>query len=226
MQPPDGYQPPNPYAPTQLQPAYGQPPGPPVAPNDGGAYAPALAMTPITLGALAVAGGFAAFRRFLLGPLLHAIVGRSLLLYKVIDVFESLVLIAAIIVYWVWLHRVTAGVRRAQGTSALTPGMAVGGWFIPFANIYFPYAGLADVWARVVRSSKAIVVVWWLAYLAMTALRITFSSMPTSALVGSTWATLMPLVGWGLFCAHLATYGLWIYIVATIAQSAKAPRVG
>src|SRR5262249_13965466 len=58
-----------------------------------------------------------------------------------------LLTIAIIVVFIVWFHRaaknnVALGRRRAR----YSPGWAIGGWFIPFANLVIPAQIAQDLW--------------------------------------------------------------------------------
>lgn len=89
---------------------------------------------------------------------------------------EGLLLIATIVVWLVWQYRSQANLRAlGAGNLRFTPGWVVGWWFIPFADIVFPYlamrellkasepsAGAAD-WAA--RRTPALLGLWWAAFL-------------------------------------------------------------
>ena len=57
------------------------------------------------------------------------------------------VFILTVIAFLVWLHRAYSNLQPlgAMGLE-YTPGFAVGGWFIPFANLYVPYKAVKELW--------------------------------------------------------------------------------
>jgi len=61
--------------------------------------------------------------------------------------FVALVFVATVIVWCVWQHRAQ---RNAQlislGTTDLTPGWAVGWWFVPVANLFKPFQAVRELW--------------------------------------------------------------------------------
>ncbi len=96
-------------------------------------------------------------------------------------VIGIVLLIATVVVWLVWQYRSHANLRAlGAGNLRFTPGWVVGWWFIPFADIVFPYltmrellkasdpgAGVAD-WAA--RRTPALLGLWWAAFLARSVL--------------------------------------------------------
>lgn len=83
---------------------------------------------------------------------------------------ELLGLVVTGVCFLVWVAGATRTARSlAPGLVTDTPGSAVGWWFIPFANLYKPYAGMKEVWhASTVRPGAPLDVsppvyfpVWW-----------------------------------------------------------------
>ena len=62
----------------------------------------------------------------------------------------------------VWLHGIYSD-RRQQ--MPFSPGMAVGGWLIPFANFVLPAMIVRGAWKAYVGPGAGIVTGWWLIYL-------------------------------------------------------------
>jgi hypothetical protein len=60
---------------------------------------------------------------------------------------ELAVLVICAITFLVWLHRVVAN-NQTLGARGLRfgPGVAVGWWFIPIANLYMPFRVVAEAW--------------------------------------------------------------------------------
>ncbi|MCY0928681.1 DUF4328 domain-containing protein [Streptomyces sp. H27-H1] len=90
-----------------------------------------------------------------------------------VGLVQSTTMLATAVVFIVWFHRVrcNAEVFRPDGFSQ-SAGWAIGGWFVPIANLYFPYRTARETWDassqyapdgsyRAV--SGAPVVAWWLA---------------------------------------------------------------
>jgi hypothetical protein len=102
--------------------------------------------------------------------------------------FAFVFLAAAGIVWLVWQHRAHSNLR-ALGASGLRfePAWAVAWWFIPFANIVFPYLTMRELLKASDPSSGAVdwqarptppvLVAWWAAWLA----RIPFSVLAVAA---------------------------------------------
>jgi hypothetical protein len=88
------------------------------------------------------------------------------MVYQILFGLQQLLQLVAVILFFVWLHRVHVAVRQEQGSTQYTPGMAVGGWFIPFANFVLPFLSMRDVWQRKMGSDRSFIVpVWWVTYL-------------------------------------------------------------
>ena len=78
-------------------------------------------------------------------------------------------LLAAVVFFvffFMWLYRAVKNVRITSGDSRSGPGMSVGWWFIPFANLVMPYSVLKDLWERArVDSSVPWVGSFWLIWI-------------------------------------------------------------
>jgi hypothetical protein len=93
--------------------------------------------------------------------------------------WSTVVLNLAIIpVFLVWLHRSHKNLPALGSLSIkMTPGMAVGGWFIPFANLWRGYASVHYLWVEsqrpavtpdgytLPRPQATLVGLWWTFYL-------------------------------------------------------------
>ncbi len=89
----------------------------------------------------------------------------------------GIVVVATIVLWLVWQHRAQSNLR-ALGAANLrfSPGWAVGWWFVPFANVVFPYLTLRELlkasdpiagavdWGA--RRTPALLGFWWAASLA------------------------------------------------------------
>lgn len=88
--------------------------------------------------------------------------------------------VATAIAFLLWLYRVCENLRSYRGTTlALTPGEAVGSFFIPFINLVRPYEVLRDVWTASSSANTAssasdpsgtsgrwLVLLWWILFVA------------------------------------------------------------
>jgi len=68
-------------------------------------------------------------------------------LNAILLLLNFLVYVATIVAFLMWLHRVVSNLRSlgAQRTE-YSPGLAVGSFFIPFANLVWPYKAMREVW--------------------------------------------------------------------------------
>ncbi|QWQ41597.1 DUF4328 domain-containing protein [Streptomyces sp. YPW6] len=68
-------------------------------------------------------------------------------LYGVAALSQGVALLATAVVFIVWFHRTR---RNAEvfdpSVQRMGPGWAVGGWFVPIANFWFPYRVASGVW--------------------------------------------------------------------------------
>lgn len=81
------------------------------------------------------------------------------------DIGIFLLEVVVVIVFFTWVHRATSNLRAFTAhPMSSTPGWSVGWYFIPFAGLFMPYRGMADIWqaSHDQRAAKAPVVIWWL----------------------------------------------------------------
>lgn len=74
----------------------------------------------------------------------------GLVLYSLLTILGALVFVATVIVFLMWLHRVSSnlpafGYWRSQGYS---PAWAIGSFFVPFVNLAVPYQAIKDIWQK------------------------------------------------------------------------------
>lgn len=92
------------------------------------------------------------------------------------DFIRSLLYLGTAVVFLVWFHRVRCNgqVFRPDGFSQ-SAGWAIGGWFVPFANLFFPYRTARETWDASTQFapdgsfrqvSGAPVIAWWVALVA------------------------------------------------------------
>lgn len=74
--------------------------------------------------------------------------------------FVPLALLAGLAV---WTNRVATTARRLGYPARRSTGWAVGGWFVPVVNLWFPYQSIVDSVSRV-NPRRSQVLAWWLVY--------------------------------------------------------------
>lgn len=82
-----------------------------------------------------------------------------------------LLLIATAIAWCIWQHRAQRNLRDLGRTGLrITPGWAVGWWFVPVANLFMPFVGVGELWkasapegdgAAWSRTASWPVIGWW-----------------------------------------------------------------
>jgi hypothetical protein len=90
--------------------------------------------------------------------------------FFVVTAAHIVAFVASIISYLVWLHRVAANVRRLNPHSRISPGWAVGSYFVPLANWVVPIISMRDIVRHSFVHGKpgalgSVAVVWWLSFL-------------------------------------------------------------
>ena len=76
----------------------------------------------------------------------------------------SLGLLAVGIIFLIWIHRAATLARRSGLPARHSPGMAVGGFFIPIVNFWFPYQAAVDLLPPA-HPDRPVVLRWWLLWL-------------------------------------------------------------
>ena len=56
------------------------------------------------------------------------------------------VMIAAIVVVAMWIYRISANAHAISGEMTISPGWAVGWYFIPIANLFKPFQAMKEAW--------------------------------------------------------------------------------
>lgn len=89
---------------------------------------------------------------------------------------HDVLFLATAVVFVIWFHRVRCNgeVFRPDGFTQ-SAGWAIGGWFVPIANLLFPYRTARETWDASAQNapdgsyrpvSGTVVVAWWLALVA------------------------------------------------------------
>ena len=93
----------------------------------------------------------------------------------------SIVSIVTWVSWLVWQHRAQANAWAMPSSTRprMTPGWAVGWWFVPVANLFMPFLGVRELARRSSagagedrRSSHLVLATWWLCWIAATLLSI------------------------------------------------------
>ena len=100
-------------------------------------------------------------------------------------------MICSIVFFSMWTHRVAANAYALGGERMeISPGWAVGWYFIPFANLVKPYQALKQVWQTTfqVESISSLMPTWWALWLISNLLgnisfRLTMRGMAEASLV-------------------------------------------
>ena len=69
--------------------------------------------------------------------------------YSLLAVGRALVFVLLVVFYLLWLHRAYSNLPALDAMGLeYSPTMAVGSWFIPFANLVIPYKVVSDLWYK------------------------------------------------------------------------------
>ncbi|MBT3076046.1 MULTISPECIES: DUF4328 domain-containing protein [Streptomyces] len=162
-------------------------------------------------------------------------------LHSVAGTGQAAVFVATAVVFIIWFHRTR---RNAEvfdpGAQRMGPGWSVGGWFVPFANLWFPYRVATGVWEGSVvpgpeggrpTVSRAPLRLWWAAWIASSLL-----DSFTARMEGSAETPEQTVQGLGLVVAadafEIVSAVLAIFFVRTLTRmqveraALRAPRTG
>jgi hypothetical protein len=142
---------------------------------------------------------------------------------------RGLVTLLAIIFFLIWFARVYAWIRAARGGTRFSTGMAIGGWFIPFANFVLPYMAVRDAWKRGANDENGfLVAIWWASYLLTIFLAMFYSVLDAvpGMIFGSMGAgaanAMLTGISWTYILAQIGAYGLLFFIVQQLTRRAAA----
>ncbi|MGW0392749.1 DUF4328 domain-containing protein [Streptomyces sp. NPDC003042] len=102
-------------------------------------------------------------------------------------IFQILALLGTAVVFIIWFHRVrvNGGIFRPDAFTQ-GPGWAIGGWFIPFANLVLPFRTAKQTWAASTQlgpdgsprtTSTAPLTAWWTVWVVAALLDRVFAQM-------------------------------------------------
>ena len=80
-------------------------------------------------------------------------------------VLYTIAALATVIVLSIWTYRAVGNAQRL-GAPAVRPGLACGGWYIPFGNVFVPYVQLRKA-GRFVAASQTGTTLWQIGWGAM-----------------------------------------------------------
>ncbi len=100
-------------------------------------------------------------------------------------------IVLSVVFFCMWTHRVVANAFALGGRySQITPGWAVGWYFIPFANLVKPYHALKEAWQSTHEDSKVpgLLPAWWGLWIVSNIIgnisfRLTMNQMTEAALI-------------------------------------------
>ncbi|WP_406453936.1 DUF4328 domain-containing protein [Streptomyces sp. NBC_00876] len=125
---------------------------------------------------LAVASGFNARQAF--GEAMaddfesydEEVINHADTLYQSAGAFQLLILLATGIVFLIWFRRVRLNAEVFDARAhTMRPGWAVGGWFVPFGNLWLPCRVASGVWTasspggRTAPAPRGLLYAWWAA---------------------------------------------------------------
>lgn len=132
-----------------------------------------------------------------------------------LDGVDSVLKLAALITFAVFLSRIYTGMQREFGSTKWSSGMAIGAWFIPLANFVLPPMVIGHAWKQKGASPSALIPLWWLGYLALSFVSIAVAVMTSPALhtlVGRVDPDTMNALVWARRVLTVGVYGAWIYL--------------
>lgn len=116
--------------------------------------------------------------------------------------------ILSCVFFLIWMHRVSANLPAlGRATPRFSPGWAVGCWFVPFANLVWPYQAMREIWIESAPGSEssggstAIVKWWWAAWLVSNIIgsiagRVSLTAESAQVAAAAEWcAVLASLIG-------------------------------
>jgi hypothetical protein len=81
---------------------------------------------------------------------------------QLVSVVAAGLSIAAIVVFCMWLYRVMANARQRHPAVGISPGWAVGSFFIPIVHLFAPYFAIRRAWQADVSQDEGALTAWFL----------------------------------------------------------------
>jgi hypothetical protein len=105
---------------------------------------------------------------------------------------SNMVLLAVVVLFFCWVYRAAANSRALGAHTTISPGWAVGWYFIPIANLWKPYEAMREIWktsssplAWQSQPTPALLSWWWSFHLMSLLVSISFNPGGVGALA---WA--------------------------------------
>jgi len=70
----------------------------------------------------------------------------QLILIGGVQILAGVAMIASIVVVAFWIYRVSANAHALSDEMTISPGWAVGWYFVPIANLFKPFQGMKEAW--------------------------------------------------------------------------------
>jgi len=188
----------------------------------GGGAGPARAGAPVATASGGHVGGFLAALLLVRAglPLLSWImyrVGMGGLIFPLWPVLKIVYMVLSLTIgvcLLIWLYQVHA---RRRGQASFSPGMAVGGWFIPLANIILAPLIVRSAWKATVGAGGTLIAFgWWFLWL----LEVVLESLRNNPELAFSMRMIpkelmMIMLNYGVFVT-VAAYGLLFHIVRRV----------
>jgi tetratricopeptide (TPR) repeat protein len=111
---------------------------------------------------------------------------------RALALFEAGAYLVTAIIFLFWIHRAYKNHEQlSRHSTAYSPNWAVGGFFVPFLNWVRPYQVVREMWDEsqagaqdellLAAPSHAIIITWWLTFLAMNLISRMFSMVADTA---------------------------------------------
>ena len=114
----------------------------------------------------------------------------------VVGLVMSLIAIACFILVGCWIYRASANAHTLSSEMTISPGWAVGSYFIPILNLFRPFQGMKEAWLASHfrgnwhdQAAPGLLILWWTLWLGVGFLDniawrlVTDSEVPTEASV-------------------------------------------
>ena len=136
---------------------------------------------------------------------------------------ESVLTLVAVIAFMVFIYRVFKGMRASGRQTNYSPGLAVGSWFIPLANLVMPALAVAEAYRLRTGKGAGIVALWWVGYWSLPFARMAVHLMSINggmlADLGVDPYWVYTAASWGLTAVTVGTFVVWATIVSRIARA-------
>ena len=132
-----------------------------------------------------------------------------------------LVAIGFMIPFFMWLYRAVSNVRIRTGDSQSGPGMSVGWWFIPIANLFMPYKVLADLWKRTFSDNSAgLVAIFWLGWIATSFVDRGVMRFYADAVENGDWQQAIS-INYASIGSSLVNAGLYVLLIVIVLRISR-----